>query len=424
MFLVGAPSIMAERLTRVCFDAMWRGIRAIKPGSRLGDIGHAIQSYVEEQRFSVVREYCGHGIGRVFHEDPQVLHYGRPGTGVELVPGMTITVEPMVNAGKRDVKLLSDGWTVVTKDHSLSAQWEHTVLVTDDGLRGADLEPGRSRRLTACGTRAPPPAPLIDRGALEQALPRRRQSRQGVPRGARKAASDCSANASAATRPSRRLVAGRAQVVDEVILAQLDPLRRQGARLGRPRRGRRLRPRRAASAVRHRPLDPPREARRTTTDDAIGRFLTFLWDIGLEVGHSVRTLDECEAQARSDVTVLTTLMETRLLHGPGALFAELPVRIGPTRMWNSAEFFHAKLEEQKARHARYHDTAYNLEPNVKGSPGGLRDIQMIGWLAQRHLGTRTLADLVRAQVPRPKGSCESSRRAARSSGASASGCTC
>ena len=134
MFYVGDPSIMAERLTRTCFDAMWRGIRAIRPGARLGDIGHAIQSFVEEQRFSVVREYCGHGIGRVFHEDPQVLHYGRSGTGLELMPGMTITVEPMINAGKREVKLLSDGWTVVTKDHSLSAQWEHTVLVTDTGF--------------------------------------------------------------------------------------------------------------------------------------------------------------------------------------------------------------------------------------------------------------------------------------------------
>jgi methionyl aminopeptidase len=134
MFFVGDPSIMAERLTRVCFDSMWRGIRAIKPGARLGDIGHAVQTFAEEQRFSVVREYCGHGIGRVFHEDPQVLHYGRPGTGMELLPGMTITVEPMINAGKRDVKLLSDGWTVVTKDHSLSAQWEHTVLVTDTGF--------------------------------------------------------------------------------------------------------------------------------------------------------------------------------------------------------------------------------------------------------------------------------------------------
>jgi methionyl aminopeptidase len=133
MFFVGEPSIIAERLARVCFDGMWRGIRAIQPGAQLGDIGYAVQSFVEEQRFSVVREYCGHGIGRVFHEDPQVLHYGKPRTGVELVPGMTITVEPMVNAGKRDVKLLADGWTVVTKDHSLSAQWEHTVLITATG---------------------------------------------------------------------------------------------------------------------------------------------------------------------------------------------------------------------------------------------------------------------------------------------------
>jgi methionyl aminopeptidase len=134
MFYVGTPPIIADRLSRVSFEGMWRGIRAVRPGTRLGDIGHAVQSYVEDQRFSVVREYCGHGIGRVFHEDPQVLHYGRPGTGVELVPGMTFTVEPMINAGKRDVKLLSDGWTVVTKDHSLSAQWEHTILVTDSGF--------------------------------------------------------------------------------------------------------------------------------------------------------------------------------------------------------------------------------------------------------------------------------------------------
>jgi len=134
MFAIGKPSIQARRLVEVTYEAMWRGIRAIVPGARLGDIGWAVQSFVEEQRFSVVREYCGHGIGRIFHEDPQVLHYGRPGTGLELLPGMTITVEPMVNAGKREVKLLSDGWTVVTKDHSLSAQWEHTVLVTETGF--------------------------------------------------------------------------------------------------------------------------------------------------------------------------------------------------------------------------------------------------------------------------------------------------
>jgi methionyl aminopeptidase len=130
---VGKVAPSAQRLMDVTHEAMWIGIRKIRPGIRLGDIGAAIQTFVEGQHLSVVREYCGHGIGRVFHEDPQVLHYGEPGTGFELLPGMTFTVEPMVNAGKRHVRLLPDGWTVITKDHSLSAQWEHTVLVTDDG---------------------------------------------------------------------------------------------------------------------------------------------------------------------------------------------------------------------------------------------------------------------------------------------------
>ncbi len=134
MFLLGKPSVQAERLCRVAHDGMWEGIRRVRPGTRLGDIGHAIQAYVESHGYSIVREYCGHGIGRVFHEDPQVLHYGEPGTGLMLEEGMTFTIEPMVNAGKRHVKLLPDGWTVVTKDHSLSAQWEHTVLVTADGV--------------------------------------------------------------------------------------------------------------------------------------------------------------------------------------------------------------------------------------------------------------------------------------------------
>jgi methionyl aminopeptidase len=134
MFLVGEPSIQARRLCDVAFDAMWHGIRTVAPGTRLGDLGHTIQTFVESHGYSVVREYCGHGIGRVFHEDPQVLHYGEPGTGLRLEPGMTFTVEPMVNAGRRHVKLLGDGWTVVTKDHSLSAQWEHTVLVTQTGF--------------------------------------------------------------------------------------------------------------------------------------------------------------------------------------------------------------------------------------------------------------------------------------------------
>jgi len=134
MFYVGEPPVQAQRLAEICFDAMWHGIRAIRPGGYLGDIGQAVQRFAESHRFSIVREYCGHGIGRIFHEDPQVLHYGRAGTGEPLRPGMTITVEPMLNAGKRHVKLLADGWTVVTKDHSLSAQWEHTVLITADGF--------------------------------------------------------------------------------------------------------------------------------------------------------------------------------------------------------------------------------------------------------------------------------------------------
>jgi len=133
MYYVGKPAPHAQRLVEVTFEAMWQGIRQVRPGATLGDVGHAIQTHVEAQGFSVVREYCGHGIGHIYHEDPQVLHYGQPNTGLKLQPGMTFTIEPMVNAGKRHVKLLPDGWTVVTKDHSLSAQWEHTVLVTDGG---------------------------------------------------------------------------------------------------------------------------------------------------------------------------------------------------------------------------------------------------------------------------------------------------
>ena len=133
MFFVGEATIQAKRLVELTREAMLIGIRMVKPGLRLGDLGHAIQVHAEDAGFSVVREYCGHGIGREFHEDPQVLHYGDPGTGMVLQAGMCFTIEPMINAGKRQVRLLPDGWTVVTKDHSLSAQWEHTVLVTDDG---------------------------------------------------------------------------------------------------------------------------------------------------------------------------------------------------------------------------------------------------------------------------------------------------
>ncbi|HEX6834362.1 MAG TPA: type I methionyl aminopeptidase [Rudaea sp.] len=134
MYLVGKPDVRAQRLCTVSYEAMLRGIEQVRPGATLGDIGHAIQKHVEANGFSVVREYCGHGIGRIYHEDPQVLHYGQPGTGLRLEKGMTFTIEPMVNAGKPQTRLLPDGWTVVTKDHSLSAQWEHTVAVTDDGV--------------------------------------------------------------------------------------------------------------------------------------------------------------------------------------------------------------------------------------------------------------------------------------------------
>ena len=133
MYFVGEPSVLARRLVDTTLEAMLRGIEQVRPGATLGDIGHAIQKHAEAAGFSVVREYCGHGIGQVYHEDPQVLHYGHAGAGLKLQKGMTFTVEPMINAGKPYTRLLPDGWTVVTKDHSLSAQWEHTIAVTDDG---------------------------------------------------------------------------------------------------------------------------------------------------------------------------------------------------------------------------------------------------------------------------------------------------
>ena len=132
MFFVGDPSIRAKRLVQITYECMKLGIDMVKPGVRLGDVGHAIQQHAESNNYSVVREYCGHGIGREFHEDPQVLHYGQKDTGLIIEEGMIFTIEPMINMGKRHVKLLPDEWTVVTKDHSLSAQWEHTILVTTD----------------------------------------------------------------------------------------------------------------------------------------------------------------------------------------------------------------------------------------------------------------------------------------------------
>ena len=133
MFHLGETSIQAKRLCKLTYEAMWLGIKQVKPGAKLGDIGFVIQDFAEKNGFSVVREFCGHGIGKRFHEEPQVLHYGKPGTGLTLEAGMIFTIEPMINAGKRDIKLMPDGWTIVTKDRSLSAQWEHTILVTEIG---------------------------------------------------------------------------------------------------------------------------------------------------------------------------------------------------------------------------------------------------------------------------------------------------
>ena len=133
MYYVGEPSVQAKRLCEITYECMWKGIDALRPGATLGDIGAAIQKHAEGNGYSVVREFCGHGIGRKFHEEPQILHYGRAGQGPLIKPGMTFTVEPMINAGKRDIRQLGDGWTIVTADHSLSAQWEHTVLRTDEG---------------------------------------------------------------------------------------------------------------------------------------------------------------------------------------------------------------------------------------------------------------------------------------------------
>jgi methionyl aminopeptidase len=149
MFCVGTPSVQAKRLCDITHECMWLGIAQVKPGATLGDIGHAIQRHAEKNGYSVVREFCGHGIGKKFHEDPQVLHYGKPATGLKLQAGMIFTIEPMINAGKRDIRQLGDGWTIVTKDHSLSAQWEHTVLVTKDGFEVLTVSDGT------------PPAPAL-----------------------------------------------------------------------------------------------------------------------------------------------------------------------------------------------------------------------------------------------------------------------
>jgi methionyl aminopeptidase len=146
MFIVGEASILAKRLCQITHECLWLGIDQVKPGAHLGDIGAAIQRHAERNGFSVVREFCGHGLGLHFHEDPQVLHYGKPGTGIELCPGMTFTIEPMINAGKAAISELADGWTIVTKDRSLSAQWEHSMVVTETGVEVLTMSAGAPPR--------------------------------------------------------------------------------------------------------------------------------------------------------------------------------------------------------------------------------------------------------------------------------------
>lgn len=152
-FFVGDKSTtLTERLVSVTYEAMWRGIRKVKPGNTLGDIGHAVQSFVESNHYSVVEDFCGHGIGKAFHEYPNVMHTGQPGEGLRLMPGMTFTIEPMVNVGKKHTKILPDDWTAVTKDRTLSAQWEHTVLVTETGVEVLTLREDEQAMLATLPT--------------------------------------------------------------------------------------------------------------------------------------------------------------------------------------------------------------------------------------------------------------------------------
>src|SRR5260370_112382 len=293
MYFVGVAPVLARRLTAACHEAMWRGIRVVKPGARLGDIGHAIQTFAERNNFSVVREYCGHAIGRVFPED----------------------------------------------------------------LREGQFSPIVFRQVLDRGTEL-----LQERFALDEAV--------------------------------EDLVRDRARLVDITLRAAW--VRHAGkfaddlalVAVGGYGRGE-LHP---SSDIDIMVLLPKSDSADWQPD--IEKFLTFLWDIGLEVGHSVRSIDDCQRESLADISVATTLFEARLLAGPESLFAGMRRALASDRLWSSQDFFEAKVKEQTERHHRYFDTAYNLEPNVKSSPGGLRDIQTIGWVAKRHFGTDTLDELV------------------------------
>ncbi len=296
MFLIGKVPEWAERLCQVTQECLYKGISVVRPGARLGDIGEIIQKHAEKHGFSVVREYCGHGIGTVFHEEPQVVHYGRAGTGLELKAGMTFTIEPMINQGRFETRLLGDGWTAITKDRKLSAQYEHTILVDRGRLR--DPHPAQRRHHrpprplvahhgeahadAAHRSRAVRPRPVPGRtGPQEQ--PASPPSRRPSARPAR-----CSTGASAAGCDIRRLIHARAWFVDQILGQAWAALRLGRRRRHRPGGGRRLRPRRAAP---HSDIDMLillDGADHERLREPIEGFLTLLWDIGLEVGQSVR----------------------------------------------------------------------------------------------------------------------------------------
>ena len=357
--------------------------------------------------FSVVREYCGHGIGRVYHEDPQVLHYGKPGTGLELAAGMTFTIEPMINAGRRDVRLLPDGWTVVTKDQSLSAQWEHTILVTDTGYevltlgasgRAASLRPPRRplERAHESARAAPadwallggrPPRPLHARPVLGRRVPRRCWT----------AATNCCKDRFLADEPVEDLVRDRARLVDIALRAAwVQPLPAGSpatlalVAVGGYGRGE-LHP---CSDIDIMVLLPKSDSADWQPD--IESFLTFLWDIGLEVGHSVRTIDDCQRESlrrhqRGDHAVRGAAAGRPRVavrrHAPRAgARPALAVRRISSR---------PRCREQPERHLNATSTPPTTSsPTSRPSPGGLRDIQTIGWVAKRHFGTDTLDELV------------------------------
>ena len=395
MFIVGEGSIAARRLVQITYDAMWKGIVKVKPGVRLGDIGHAIQFFTEGNGFSVVREFCGHGIGQRFHEDPQVLHYGRPGTLDELKPGMTFTIEPMVNAGKRDIREAGDGWTIVTRDRSLSAQWEHTVLVTETGYEvmtlsaGVAAAAGLRRRLNAGArehARSPSPrpdarpAPASDVRRDAPAMPRRRAARRFRDG---KAARLDALPGGAADRARRRLRLVRALAAD--VDATLRQLWRDAAMpadaalvaVGGYGRGE-LFPYSDVDVLVLLPSTSTAAA--TRGGAATEHFITACWDAGLEIGSSVRTVDECVAMALADVTVQTALLEARFLCGARTVFKAF--ERATAQAMDPKAFLRAKTLEMRQRHQKYENTPYSLEPNCKESPGGLRDLQTVIWVAR------------------------------------------